>query len=176
MNMLNFNNIEWFGVDSRIQEKIITFVQEGFIRRLSSDLNKKNNTWESANLFRTVFKFRKGIDSFYTRVRFTSKAIIEDKLALKSYLDYHISNYQNRMDKDLNLEDFDFIIVDPKKNSGYYSFKGNGYEICLEEEKSGWEVLVCNSRQEVLETKNFNDKTNALNQANEFHKGLITTF
>lgn len=76
------------------------------------------------------------------------------------------------MDRDIGLEDFDFVVVNPKKGSGYYSFKEDNYEICLDKEKQNWEVYVCNDRQEVLECKGFSTKEKALGQVNKTRKKL----
>jgi hypothetical protein len=79
------------------------------------------------------------------------------------------------MDRDIGLSDFNFVTVDPEKHTGYYSYKGDGFEICIEEDKGNWNAYLCNNKEEVLEEKEFDTKAKAISQANKFHKDLSST-
>lgn len=54
------------------------------------------------------------------------------------------------MSKFLTLQDFKWIQTCEEKETGYYSFKENGWELCVEHDK-GWTVYLCNKFEEVLE-------------------------
>lgn len=78
------------------------------------------------------------------------------------------------MSKVLKLEDFEWIIVNSEKQSGYYSFKKDCWEIALDlNSRNIWSVYLCNKFEEVLEEYGCWDQNDALNIANKIYKSLI---
>lgn len=77
------------------------------------------------------------------------------------------------MGKVLRFSSFRLILTDKERKIGYYSFKHDGDEICLEQDKDGeWSIYLCNKWEEVLDESVFPTIREALEQANKFYQCL----
>ena len=75
------------------------------------------------------------------------------------------------MGKVLCLTDFTWIVINPEEQDGYYSFKENGWEVCLDYTiRFGWTISLSNSFEEVLEEQTCKTEQEALQIANGLYQ------
>lgn len=73
------------------------------------------------------------------------------------------------MKRALVLKDFKFVVMDRKKDYGYYSFKRGNFEICLIK-NSRWLICLANKSEEVLDEVKVRREEDALMIANEYYR------
>jgi len=88
-------------------------------------------------------------------------------------LGYTVTVIMAYIKKILRLGDFNWIIVNKEKNSGYYSFKFKEWEISLDTDYSGsWCVYLSNKWQEVLEEYSCANEDKATRVANNIYRDI----
>lgn len=93
------------------------------------------------------------------------------KKVVFNMLGKRVNALREYMSRILGLSNFRLAVTNRETRTGYYSFKKNGDEICLEyDEYEGWLVSLCNKWEEVLDEDCFSTQEEALEQANKFYQ------
>ena len=168
------DKITWFNVMEKVNNDVYAIVQEGYIQELSLNLKTKESrhSWAKADHYRVNLKVVKSTKPYVISKRF-SETLFRHRDIFRERLERWARNFTNYMNKVLTLKDFEWIILSKKAKSGYYSFKTEFYEICLDQSDiHGWLVCLANNHEEVLEEVIVKTKREALAEANRFYKSF----
>ena len=73
----------------------------------------------------------------------------------------------------LTIKDFKWVVLEKRKEVGYFSYRCYGYEFCLEVDLDKvWRMTFCNKEQEVLIEEVRNSEENILKLVNELYQGF----
>lgn len=106
------------------------------------------------------------------------KMIFHQNSYIFSRIKLWMSNLAQYMNDCLKYKDFIWIKLNldntDTQYAGYYSFKKDGWEICIENDFGDWKIYLCNKWEEVIEEQNVRDKEKAIQKANEFYRKIAT--
>jgi len=167
--------MEWFNIIEKEKNGVYALVQEGYVGNYGARDGDIAFSWQRADAYRIDLRLIKD-DKFYGVRRIISQTLVSHKRIFEDRLFFWMGNFLKYMSRNLTIDDFIWITVDSKKGTGYYSFKGNGYEITIDFSYCyGWLVCLCNKWEEVIEQYACRSSEVAVEKANEIYCSFATT-